>query len=57
MVRSKRSPVFNIVCMTIASLRATATAARLKPTFSLSLSPQERRVLSARLRVKMTVAA
>ena len=37
--------------------RATATAARLKPTRSLSLRPQFRRPLSAELRVRMTVAA
>ena len=55
--RSKNSPVFSIVCMTTASLRATATAARLKPTLSLSFSPHDRSALSARLRVRSTVAA
>jgi hypothetical protein len=40
-----------------ASLRATATAPRLKPTLSRSLTPQARSVLSPELRVKMTVAA
>jgi len=44
-------------CITTASFRATATAARLKPIRSLSLSPHVRRELSAEVRVKMTVAA
>jgi hypothetical protein len=35
----KSSPDFSIACMMTASLRATAMAARLKPSFSLSLSP------------------
>ncbi len=55
--RSKGSPVFSIVCMMTASLRATATAARLKPTFFLSFSPQVRSVLSARVLVRITTAA
>src|SRR5918993_577580 len=55
--RSKSSPLLSIVCMTTASLRATATAARLKPTRSLSLRPHLCRPLSAELRVRMTVAA
>ena len=44
---SKTSPDFSIACMMTASLRATATAARLKPIFSLSFSPHVRSVLSA----------
>ncbi|KRA64316.1 hypothetical protein ASD85_26115 [Rhizobium sp. Root651] len=32
--RSKISPVVSILCIITDSLRATATAARLKPTFS-----------------------
>lgn len=40
-----------------ASLRATATAARLKPIPSRSLRPHLRRLLSAELRVRMTTAA
>ncbi len=54
--RSKSVPVFSIVGMITASWRATATAARLKPIFSLSFSPQDRSALSARLRVRITVA-
>ena len=38
-------------------LCAIATAARLKPTRSLNASPHVRRVLSAELRVRITVAA
>jgi hypothetical protein len=56
-LRSKNSPVFSIACIVTASLRATATAARLKPTLSLSLSPHVRKPLSAEERVSMTVAA
>lgn len=45
--RSKISPVISILCIITDSLRATATAARLKPTFSLSFIPQARSELSA----------
>ncbi len=55
--RSNSSPDFSMACMMTASLRATATAARLKPIRSRSLRPQSRSVLSAELRVRMTVAA
>ena len=55
--RSKHSPAFSMACMTTESLRATAMAARLKPTFSRSLIPQRRKSLSAWARVRMTVAA
>lgn len=53
------SPVFSILCMMTASLRATATAARLMPRRSLSLSPQSLRLLSCRelVRVSITTAA
>lgn len=40
-----------------ASLRASATAALLNPTRSLSWRPHVRKLLSAELRVRMTVAA
>ena len=56
-VRLNGSPDFNMACMITASLRATATAARLKPNFSRSFKPQRRRSLSACARVRMTVAA
>jgi hypothetical protein len=49
-------PDFSIACMITASLRATATAARLKPTRSRSLTPQVRKALSALVRVRTTVA-
>ena len=55
--RSKTSPDFSIACMMTASLRATATAARLKPIFSLSFRPQARKLLLACARVRTTVAA
>jgi hypothetical protein len=47
----------SIVCMITANLRATATAARLKPTLSRSLRPYVRRLLSTEQRVRMTAAA
>jgi hypothetical protein len=53
----KSSPVLSIVCMTTASLRATATAALLKPILFRSFRPHVRRVLSVELRVRMTAAA
>ena len=53
----KSSPERSIACMITASLRATATAARLKPIFSRSLMPQQRRSLLAWLRVRITTAA
>lgn len=56
-VLSKGSPERSIACMMTASLRATATAARLKPIFSRSFRPQVRRSLAAWLRVKITTAA
>lgn len=51
------SPVLSIVCIITASLRATATAALLKPILSRSCKPHVRNVLSLELRVRMTVAA
>ena len=54
---SKNSPFLSIACMITASLRATATAARLKPILSRSLSPHVRKPLSARTRVRMIAAA
>src|SRR5271167_1540280 len=51
------SPVLSIVCIITASLRATATAALLKPILSRSFRPHVRRVLSVELRVRMTAAA
>src|SRR4029450_13964433 len=45
--RLNSSPDLSIACMMTASLRATATAARLKPIFSLSFRPHVRRSLSA----------
>lgn len=53
----KSSPVLSIVCMITANLRATATAARLKPILSRSLRPHVRRLLSVEQRVRMTAAA
>ena len=53
----KTRPSRHIACITTASLRARATAARLKPTFSFSFRPQLRRALSERTRVSITVAA
>ena len=53
----KSSPVLSIVCIITASLRATATAALLKPILSRSFRPYVRRVLSVELRVRMTAAA
>jgi hypothetical protein len=55
--RLNRSPDFSIACMMTANLRATATAARLKPILSRSFSPHLRRSLSAWVRVRITVAA
>ena len=54
---SKTRPSRHIACITTASLRARATAARLKPTFSLSFRPQLRSTLSERTRLSITVAA
>lgn len=56
-VRSNISPDRSIACIVTANRRATATAARLKPTRSFNLSPHVRSVLSAELRVRITVAA
>jgi len=55
----KTSPVLSMLCMMTASFRATATAARLKPNRSRSLSPQLLRLLSvlALALVRSTVAA
>ena len=53
----KSSPVLSIVCMITANLRATATAARLKPILSRSLRPHVRKLLSVEQRVRMTAAA
>jgi hypothetical protein len=53
----KTRPSRHIACITTASLRARATAARLKPTFSFSFRPQLRSALSERTRVSITVAA
>ncbi|MDQ0323109.1 hypothetical protein QO002_005315 [Pararhizobium capsulatum DSM 1112] len=43
--------------MITASFRATATAARLNPIFSLSFTPHTRNALSDLVRVRITVAA
>ena len=51
------SPVLSIACIITASLRATATAALLKPILSRSCRPHVRRVLWVELRVRMTAAA
>lgn len=53
----KSSPVLSIECIITASLRATATAARLKPILSRSWRPNVRRALSVELRVRITDAA
>lgn len=54
---SNTSPDLSIACMITASLRATATAARLKPILSRSPRPHVRRLLSALTRVRMIDAA
>src|SRR6478672_5790791 len=54
---SNSSPVFSIVCMTTANLRARATAVRLKPSRSFSASAQVRNVLVSDDLFKMTEAA
>ena len=46
-----------MACMVTASLRAKATAARLKPIRSLSFSAHVRRPLSTWLRVRTVTAA
>ena len=53
----KSAPFFHIACMTTAILRATATAARLKPRRFLRARPHRRRSLSPCTRVSMVVAA
>src|SRR6478609_4717012 len=53
----KSSPVLSIVCIITASVRATATAAVLKPILSRSFRAHVPRVLSVELRVRMTAAA
>jgi hypothetical protein len=53
----KSAPFFHIACMTTAILRATATAARLKPRRFLRAKPHRRRSLSPCTRVSMVVAA
>ena len=50
-------PVLSIVCIITASLRATATAALLKPILSRSCRPHVRKVLWVEQRVRMTAAA
>ena len=50
------SPVIGMLCMMTASLRATATAAGLKPSRSRSCSPHLRKSHSDRLRTSNTVA-
>jgi hypothetical protein len=54
---SKLVPVFHIACRITASLRASATAARLKPRRFFSAKPQLRSVLSACTCVRIDVAA
>jgi hypothetical protein len=54
---SKSVPAFHIACITTANLRASATAARLKPRRARSAKPQRRKALSARMRVSRMVAA
>lgn len=49
------SPVWSIACMITASLRAKTTAARLKPSRSLSTKAQPRRQLVSPDRFRMTV--
>ena len=53
----KSAPFFHIACMTTANLRATATAARLKPRRFLRARPHRRRSLSPCTRVSIVVAA
>ena len=55
--RWKHCPDFSMACMMTASLRATATAARLKPILWRSFNPQVLSALSALVRVRTTVAA
>jgi hypothetical protein len=54
---SKSVPVFSIACRITASLRASTTAARLKPKRFFSAKPHRRRSLSVCTRVRMTAAA
>jgi hypothetical protein len=56
-VRSNISPDRDTACIVTASLRATATAARLKPTRSLNLSAHVPVCFHLKLRVRITVAA
>jgi len=53
----KSTPFFHIACMTTAILRATATAARLKPRRFLRARPHRRSSLSLCTRVSIVVAA
>jgi hypothetical protein len=53
---SKFLPVFHMMWRMTASLRATATAARLRPLFFRSERPQERSELFLRTRVRMITA-
>jgi hypothetical protein len=53
----KSTPFFHIACMTTAILRATATAARLKPRRFLRARPHRRSSLSPCTRVSIVVAA
>jgi hypothetical protein len=55
-VRSKSWPDRSMACITTASCRATATAARLKPILSRSRSPHVRRALSAEVRATAALA-
>jgi hypothetical protein len=50
---SKLVPVFHIACRITASLRASATAARLKPTWVFRARAQRRSVLSLCTRVRI----
>ena len=54
---SKSVPVFHIACRITASLRASATAARLKPTWVFGARAQRRSVLSLCTRVRIETAA
>ena len=54
---SNGCPLRHMACSTTASLRATATFARLNPMRSRSLRPQRRRSLSVRARVRIWAAA
>jgi hypothetical protein len=54
---SKSVPVFHIACRITASLRASATAARLKPTWVFRARAQRRSVLSLCTRVRIETAA